>query len=477
MNPRRTSLAGLALGLLGFAAGLTQPGCEAAPCTPTSPTPNEPSPAIECPSGELCYQGACIAACNAGQERATRCSSDDDCGAARPRCVDAYCSACEQGEVCIPTLNICQAVQEVLLPDPPNPPTGGDIPPSPLDGGLPTGGLTRDVDAGVGPAPEVEVTHVGFVDLAEVTDYRGMGPSPTYASTTSVDAYSVRGNGTGLRWRADLTPPAIQCDDEADSGAETDDGCGERVPFDFEQCTIRPLRTVTTTITGEALPPSPVSLGTITIDSHPDFPGSLRPELQGAIVARFDEGPPRQYALMPLPNPGELLVFSALPFDQHYLSVGSNGAAGITAGAWPNSPGSVFLGHHVPFRLEPTPGTLQQIQAGVSVASPATQDVAFQWSRIDTGNDSFERVVVRAMGTDHELFCSAVEGQNGEDTIVIPAITLNEWRRREPTMAEFPLFFERASAQRLPVNSSGEGLVVDVTVRVRHTLATSLRFP
>lgn len=464
MHRRRPPVAWLAAGLLGFAAAWSMPACNAARCTPNALAQDEPSPSIECPSGELCYQGDCIRVCNAGQERATRCASNDECGAARPRCVDGFCSACEQGEVCIPTLDVCQPVLEVILPDPPPVPSPGPRDNVPLDGGLPMGGLTRNLDAGVGgPAPEVEVTHIGFADLAQVEDFALGSPPPTQ-SVARVVGFDARGNGVGLKWRADLDPPAVQCeDDDADR-----DGCGARTTYDFEQCTIRALRTVTST-TPTSRPPTTADIGDINIDSHVDFPGSINVPL----AASFDTMVGR-YGLAPANLPLDLLVYSALPFDQRYLSVTSGGNTAVTAGSWPNSPASVFLGHHVPFRLEPSQTTRTLLETGAQVASPAANDLVFQWTRIDTGDDSFERVIVRVQGNDHELFCDAVEGQNGEDTIVIPAVTLNAWRLRE-SAGTYPLIFERASTQRLPINPQPD-LLIDFTVRVRHSLVSDVVF-
>ena len=70
-------------------------GCKAQPCS----TPDEFNPisTVECPSGELCYQGACVPACNAGAERTERCESDSECtNSARPMCLDNFCTACDE---------------------------------------------------------------------------------------------------------------------------------------------------------------------------------------------------------------------------------------------------------------------------------------------------------------------------------------------------------------------------------------------
>lgn len=446
-----------------FAGAALFGGCEAQPCTNTSLDGDDPSPAIECPSGELCYRGECIRACSAGQERGQRCTADDECDdAARPRCLDGFCSSCEFGEQCIPVLNICQPVEQIELPEPAEPPTQVVRPPAPLDGGAPDGGLKRIVDAGMqGPLPEVEVTHAGFVDLAFEQDYR-MGATPMDDVRARVVAFDVRGNGLGLRWRPDLSPPAIQCEDDDDDR----DGCGERSIYTSGACEIRPLRTVTAS-TGVV--PTGADLGDIQVDDHVDFPMSIRQTLS----ASFGQG---QYVLTP-PEAAlgdDLLVFSEATFDQHYVSVTSAGNTDLTNGGWPVSPPSVFLGHHVPFRLEPSAATLTLLSTPTTVADPPTQDLFFQWTRINTGNDSFERVIVRILGGNNELFCDALEGRMGADTITLNAALLSEWRSREPA-GLYEVYFERASAQRLSIDAQ-MGYLVDFNVRVRHTLIGEIEF-
>jgi hypothetical protein len=457
-------------GLFTGAAGALFGGCKARPCTSTSLDPNEPSPALECPSGQLCYQGACILGCSAGQERATTCGSNSDCSGALPNCVDGFCSACDLGEVCIPTLNICEAVVQVPLPDQPAKPMPGLPPPYPLDGGpldgasYLDGGLSRIVDAGINePPPEAEVTHVGFVDLAQEEDFRAGAP-PVRRVGALINGWDVRGYGPGIKWRADFEPPVVQCRNDD----EDRDGCGARETYAFEQCVIRPLRVVTSTLTAT---PAPANLGDVRVDSHPDFPASINAVVLGA----FDPAVPG-YVLSPpvAALPQDLLVFSGANFENHYLTTSGTGNPAITAGAWPSGTGGAFLGHHVPYRLEPSQATLTLLATRPVVTSPASQDLFLQWDRVDTGDDAFERVVVRMVGAGNELFCDAIEGQNGDDTIELPAATLNEWRRREGP-GTYALYFERASAQRLPITGQ-TGLLVDVTVRVRHTLVGELDF-
>ncbi len=463
---RATVVAGLsALSTAAFFGG-----CQSQPCGASNFSSDVPFPALECPSGDLCYRGDCIRACSAGTEQSLACTSDDECDSERPRCVDNFCSICKQGELCIPTLNICQAYDDLVLPEEPNKPMAGNRPPGPLDAGpldggaYLDGGLTRFIDAGaVEPPAEAEVTHVGYVDLGFEDDMRGGGPAPR-RSLATVNAYDVQGNGLGLRWRADLSPPLIQCRDDDDD----EDRCGARTTYQFGDCLIRSLRSVTASTAGSRVPVR-ASIGDIQIDSHPEFSTSIQPP----IAAAFDG---TQYILTPTEGSlaPDTFVPSALPLNQHYLTMTSRGEPMVTASAWPNSQSS-FLGHHVPFLLQPNPTTMSQLSARTTVASPPTADLRYQWDRIDTGNDSFERVVVRMLGTNHELYCSAIEGQSGYDTIVIPSVTLSEWRSREPA-GVYTVYFERASIQRLPINPAAEGLLLDVTIRVRHSLISEVEF-
>lgn len=443
----------LSTGLLMASAGALFGGCNDQACNPTSLKSDMPSPALECPSGQLCYQGSCIRGCTAGQELSVDCTSNSDCSAPLGTCVNGKCSACEQGEVCVPTLNICQLSVQVPLPDSPNPPGSPNTLPYPLDAGPLDGGLSRNVDAGIEETPrEIEVTYAGIVDLAQEEDYRGVSGNPTPGVAVNVSAWDVRGHGLGLKWRPEFSPPLIQCrDDDVD--------CGNRAAFELGQCVIRPLRSVTSTTSAG---PAPVDLGVIRVSDHADFPGSIATQL----VATFDPGIPG-YGVVPATPPLNLLQLSQQPFDTFYLSVTGQTAPGITNGAWPNAGGG-FLGHHVPFQLLPTEAT-KTLLRDATVTNPPTDDLVFQWDRVDTGSPQGEYVQVRLMGVNNELSCDAREGPNGEDTLRLVAATLTEWRTREGP-GVYALYFERYSAQRLTIDGITDDVVVDFSVRVRHTL-------
>src|SRR5262245_58359927 len=89
-----------------MALGAAFPSCTSAPCTQTSATP---SSSVECPSGTLCYQGSCVPACSAGAEE--RCTTSSDCkNELRPNCFRGSCTSCDEGQVCVPDLNVCSSI-------------------------------------------------------------------------------------------------------------------------------------------------------------------------------------------------------------------------------------------------------------------------------------------------------------------------------------------------------------------------------
>lgn len=476
MEERRSALliAGMTVvSLAAFTGVALSPGCTDQPCTIDELRPNTPTTTFECASGDVCYQGQCIKACSAGQERSQECDADSQCSGALGQCVDGFCSACAQGEYCVPTLDICRPVEELNRPDEPTPPDSL-VGRRPVDGGMPSGGIQRIADAGVmGPVMEAEVTHAAYIDISETRNV--LGGSATLQPGVMITSFNVDGLDVGgLRWRADLLDanqlPRIQCEDED----ENRDGCDARSEFASGDCTLRPLRSVM----DPEPTPTPASLGEILITDHPDFPNSLIPGDNvetSELRATFSGAGYQLSSQTPLPGAG-LLAFSEMGFNQRFLQVTGTGADGVTASAWPNPPGGnvddVLL--HVPYRLEPTAETLSQLQAPIVVGNPVAADLLFQWDRIDSGTNSFERVVVRVPAGDHELYCSAVEGQNGSDSIIIRADILNEMRMRAGD-GDYDLYFERTSIQRPQVNPAVEadaGAVtsVDVTIRIRHTL-------
>ena len=445
---------------LAAAVALIQPGCTDNSCTPSSGDNNTPGPAFECAAGEVCYLGQCIKTCSAGAELVERCASDNDCSGSRPSCVRNFCSSCSDDEACVPTLNICQPVSEVILPDAIDRPDLPQTVPRPLDAGFAPGGIARPGgDAGVAEQPEdSEVTRAAFVDIGRQVNLRS--DPATESPVASVRVFDTAiGAGNGLKWRVELDPPQVEVAflDPSEPGAPQN-------TID-EFCELRMLQTATGTTGATA---TPADLGTIRVLNSADFPDSITPQL----TARFSAN---SYVLDEAPTDPSFLRFSVVePTAPQFILVTGPTVSGVVARAWPE--GSDF-GHHVPFELIPTDATRTAMQAGFQVADPATEDLAFRYDRIETGNDGFEAVYVRITGEQTELFCEQREGPGLGGAIFVRAAILDAFRLAEGLNGPqtYNLYFERASRELLqPVGAPGQ--LVLVSIRVRHTLRTTVTF-
>lgn len=437
----------LACTVAGGGLLVVQPSCKPSQCTQSALTPNEPTPALECAAGLLCYQGQCIKSCNAGQERAIDCESEDDCDATRPNCVDGFCSACEELEVCVPTLNICQSTTEIDPGEPPPPPPpGAPKPPAPLDAGTIDGGLVLKKDAGTNELPEEPITHAGLIDLAQIEDFSGGGNS---AKVTVRILDVSEADEVGLKWRLDPW---------TDVGGPAKPPAVDVVVRESDQCTLSALEVRTASAT-------PANLGDIVIDSHSDHPNS---------VLRIPV--PFEGADYNVPNiPATLLTFSKLsPSEPHFITASSAGS-GLTAGSWPNPEPS--NGHHVPFALIPSTETDSLIRGTFNVSASTPQDLVVRWDTIRVGTVPGERVILRFRGESHMIRCEQIEDMGARDDITIKAALLTAFKEAEQIApnTELPLYFERASQERLAIPPT-EGYVIDVSVRVRHTLIGRIRF-
>ncbi len=434
----------------------TAPGCKAAPCTTSEP--NEPSSALECPAGQLCYLGECVRSCSAGQERVQECDNDSACGGALPKCIDGFCSACEGFETCVPELNLCQNVPEVEYPDPEEAPNMFQRPPYPLDGGFEEldgstyvfPGIKRLRDGGVtGPIEDPEVTVAGFWDVYEQDNLRtGVA---VHTSSTSLRVYDVRGVGNGISWRSDLNPPRIA--DPIDQDAV------------IESCIVRSY-TSTTTVQGRR----DRDIGDIRLTDLDDYDG-----MRDDLIAQFDDDLGRYVVTRDLNLPGRLLNASQLgeTITQQFVTLTSPGSD-LTDGSWPVWEGN-FRGFHVPFELTPTNNTVPLMNARIDVTQPATADLTFTWTYVSTGNDNFERVIVRITGNRTELFCTDTEGSQGNAVIAVRTGALDEFIRREGGPGEYDLVFERASAQS-PLVVAVEGELIQFSLRLRQSLVQRIRF-
>lgn len=455
----RWSVAAL-VAAVGATLAVAQPGCTEDVCSPSDGDNSTPGPAFECATGEVCYLGRCLSTCNAGAELAEQCTSDSDCGGARPNCVRTFCSACVDVETCVPTLDVCRPVTEVSLPELRTRP---DLPPAvdrPLDAGFTPGGVLRpNRDAGVAVQPvDREVTRAALIDLGREVDYTRRPPvEEPIAQIRSFD--TAIGAGAGLTWRVDVDPPRVQ--------VEFDPQAPDAPPIVAEGfCELRQLQTITTTTST----PTPSSIGKISMVNPADFPGSISPELSGSFVRSLDG-----YEITPAPPGPSFLTFSVEdPVEPHFVFVSGLRESNIVDDEWPQT---ADFGHHIPFELVPLPATRDELQAGFQVANPADQDLVFLYNRIETGNDSFEAVFIRVSGERTELFCEQLEGPNDGGLITIRASLLDAFRIAEglTTPRTYDLYFERASRELLNPPAA-PGQVVLITVRIRHSLRTTIRF-
>ncbi len=443
----------------GLVVGLaTAPGCKAAPCSTTEP--NSPSSALECPAGQLCYLGACVRSCSAGQERVQECDSDSDCGGALPHCVNEFCSACEGFETCVPELNLCQSVPDVEYPDPVDAPPMFMRPPYPLDGGAAQldgsvytfPGIKRNRDGGFdGPIVEPEVTVAGFWDIYEEDDLRGGSTVRTSSSTLRV--FDVSGVDRGLDWRADLAPPRIAAPIDTDTVVES--------------CVVR-----TVTSTPAVIGRPQVDLGTIMVTDYDTYDG-----IRDDLSAQYDEDLGRYVVTRVMNVPGRLLNHSVLadPVQPLFVTITANGSD-YTDGPWPDWEPGVFRGFHVPYELTPRGDTNALLNAPIDVMRPAQQDLTFTWDYVASGNDNFERVNVRIVGNQSELICSDSEGQQGNAVIAVRTGALDAFIDREGGgPATYRLVFERASAQS-PLVVGAEGELIQFSLRLRHSIVQTIRF-
>ncbi|MEL7367750.1 MAG: hypothetical protein AAFN74_02475 [Myxococcota bacterium] len=440
---------------------LAPPACADKTCTPSDGNNTRPGPAFECAAGEVCYLGRCIATCSAGAELFEKCDSDDDCGGARPNCVDTFCSSCEETQTCVPTLNICQSVSAVPLPDlvprPGAPPP--DIP-RPLDAGFTPDGIIRPVnDAGVVDQPvDREVTRVAVIDLGVETSYES--GAPVSRPIAAIHAFNTAiGAGNGLKWRVEIDPPRVE--EPFPDPVENPDGPAV-IADDF--CEIRQLSTVS----GPGGPPQPANVGRISLVNPSDFPNSISPEL----VATFN-GATSAYEVSPPPQANFLSFSTNDPPSPHFVFVSGAVVQNLIPTIWPQ--GDDF-GHHVPFRLVPTDTTESALRNGYRIANPADADLTFRYDRIDTGNDGFEAVFVRITGRRTELFCEQREGPSLGGDLRVRASILDAFRQAEgPNPPPYQLYFERASRELLNPPAA-EGELFLVTIRIRNSIRAPIIF-
>jgi hypothetical protein len=444
---RRTVAPVFAVGLtvLAFAgASAALQGCKAAHCTPREP--NQPSPAVECPSGQLCYQGECQPTCNAGAEEApsNRCdSTKPTCSSPRPYCVDGFCSACPEGQRCIADLNICAAF--VASDDASEVEAGltvKTIAQSPLDGGYIDGSpFAHNVSEMMGPVMGLDQpTHIGLIDIAV------LNPSGAFSSTASFTVFAVPPNGHYFHG------------DEPIQNNSTSGPCGIFEPERIE-------------------PPGPrVDMGNLDVKGTTPNNGLRFTDLPFAFMNGDYAlpGPLDQNLRNPFTMP--VLVFSSTGAQPNEITLNGLGMPGITDGAWPVSGSLDSYPTVVEFQVD---GTTQAIlQPGLAV-KPFGQnaDIEFKW----TGTAITDyRVVLRsqfqtAAGRPMWLHCIS------EDfgSLVLDHSLLDLLAGFGIPSGQVPLYFERSYSVGVLINSvtGTNPTLVKMTFRNRHTLTGNLIFP
>lgn len=461
----------LALGFSALASGLLiQPGCTDRACR-GSGDPDVPSTTLECPAGELCYHGRCLRGCSAGPARLS-CSAGNECDSSRPNCINdriaggRYCSVCDEGQVCVPALNVCQPLAEAAIPEEPARP--GPEAPSPLyptDASFTPTGLRPTRMAGPPPVrPSVPYTHAIFMDVAQELDLR---------AATPLDRGSITVRGLDLRpsrlqdgrWRLDRVP--ARWEPKTTTGTNS-----------VDLCTFRRLQR-------PDVDTAPANIGKIQIYSSsritpPSINGAYEATFAAGAyqVTRVDTTPPTTTLANPLLN-------LSVPDGQTYeIDFAATEELGVTAGPWPSAHEASFF---VPFELVPVFGDgVVDLRAPVVVPA-APEDLTFRWEPIRSRGDRVLRVGIRIAAKDAEITCDveeALEPFGGgapiiTDTITVPGSLLTNLRAVAGP-GDYPLYFERTRRALLlapAIERPGGGLDSAVTAEawVRRSLIGTLR--
>lgn len=412
-------------------------GCSAQPCSDNTRDPFRPTNDIACASGELCYRGECVPACNAGAERSEKCEDNAGCkSTARPNCIDKFCSACGKDSTCVPALNICAPIE-----DAPSDAGPRDVPPmpmgtAPIDAG-PLDATTFSRDSGVEVVEAIDPSIFGLIDVAQTERYAsGQRTTQSLVTISTVDLRggAVRiGSSTVTRSSGDAT---FRCD---------------------VQTNIRDIGTTTS-----------ANLGQITISN--DESAGLT--LESGIVGNFSGG---AYVVTPA-LPSRLLSFSSTAGPRlGEIRMLGRGNPALTVGVFPPADDEPI---HVPHELFPgsdgTDDTPAALRAGITVARPAGRKLVFLWK--GAPRISGVRVVVRIDGPTHQLRCT---GDDMAERIEVVTRMLDTFvqANQTPPNTRYPIHFERVFSKRIDVASDIEmGVLVDMTIQVRHTHTTDILF-
>ncbi len=440
--------------VVGIVAGwwVAGPGC-ADECAFDVDDGDVPIPAIECPAGELCYRGECFVACNAGREGLERCRRQDDCSGARPFCSDdtGFCSACPNGQGCVPTLDICRPVSSVPVIDIPERPEDNDfVPPGPLDAGLPDGsGLVRFPDLGDPDLGEFQATYALHVFMARQSEVPSTGTCASgdlsQTASVSVRAWDVRRTELGpVNWRADFAPP--RAEELADPALREG------------TCEIRLLRTSTGALSAD--------IGTVVLED----PGANIAVLDNWVAEPASDRYDVRTADREPPDP-RVFVPNRLFDDLGEVQIFGFGRPSVTNGSF----GALLA---LPFEFEPSCQSYRELRDGFRVPAAPRADLVFGWKNPLNGTSGqFVYVTIDAAAFDHELVCEDSEA-SGASTIVITASLLEKFRNiLGPTFnaseRRLRLRFGRRNLRRIQVNpATGESFfaTAEVSLHVRSSV-------
>lgn len=445
--------------LLGAAAlGIFAPAC-ANECSFDDEDGDLPAAALECPAGNLCYRGSCFASCNAGREGVERCSSDDDCSGVRPVCnlTTGFCSSCERGEGCVPTLGICRPVSPAReVPVPPLPDDNDFVPDGPLDARLPDGGLVRFTDAGEAPTPQGAATVAVHFEMArEVPIPDGARcvtfpePAAEPRPRVAVRAWNVSSvdRDPGAVWRADLAPPGT----ESLASTELRDG----------QCEVRRIETATRAVN--------LNLGEVAFEDPRDNERVL-----DNWTARFTAG-----AYEALPNDGAADPRVFIPNVRFIAEIGQLQLFGLGRSGFTN--GSFGAELDLPFELLPNCATVDTLGSDFRIGVSPQPVLVLGW--LDplngtTGQEVYLRIDGTAAGL--ELVCEETESSGAANIVVSSSILTSFAAALEASGAVAPgdvldLEFGRRNLKRVQIDPAPGQLVFGTAeVSFRYVQSISL---
>lgn len=443
-------LGGASLPLMGSS------GCGGSRCSPSTSNIGDPSSSVECPGGTICYQGQCVATCNAGSERADPCEEDGDCSGGRPFCSNGFCSACEPPTACIPQLDICSA----LVPRPPDQIGGVDGGPgrttqSPLDSGPIDPPTPARFDSGVEIGPvAIPLSHTATVTLRAVRERGGTAVPEVSAVVEAIQ--------TGVVAARRVCIP----DPDADAGAGADAGTQascEEYAIGAGSCALyRKLRWAT--------PPDQGDLGKLSLrDPQVNVPGGgvIPNGVTETIELTFDRNLGIYRRTLPTTQtlPANLLIYTTNRVSE--IEFEGSGSPITQGESFPIRGLGDLPKHRMPLELcdfgrteaEGCYGTLTQptmeMMRQAQVVGNRTLEFGFTVPTYPSFNpNDLMKTEVIVDGARHEIRC--VANRDSEALIRVPVRMLQRFRVAENLAENNPqatvdLYFQRVNRSRLEV--------------------------